>query len=196
MRAPGNDFLRYYLEELSYLREMGQQFARSYPKVASRLELQPGECPDPHVERLIESFAFLTARIQSDLDSDFPEVAAELLDVLYPHYLRPVPSMAVARFDFDPERAKLTSGFEIAKHTQLFAVADQGAVCRMRTCYPVTLWPVKVTRAEMEVAGALRLPRQRRRRGAASAPRVARAIRSKSSASTSSASISTAIPCS
>jgi type VI secretion system protein ImpG len=130
---------------------MGQQFARSYPKVASRLELQPGECPDPHVERLIESFAFLTARIQNDLDSDFPEIAAELLDVLYPHYLRPVPSMAVARFDFDPERAKLTTGFEIEKHTQLFAVAEQGAVCRMRTCYPVTLWPVKVTRAEMEV---------------------------------------------
>ncbi len=151
MRAPGNDFLRYYLEELSYLREMGQQFARSYPKVASRLELQPGECPDPHVERLIESFAFLTARIQSDLDTDFPEVAAELLDVLYPHYLRPVPSMAVARFDFDPERAKLTTGFAIAKHTPLFAVADQGAVCRMRTCYPVTLWPIKVAQAEMEV---------------------------------------------
>lgn len=151
MRAPGNDFLRYYLEELSYLREMGQQFARSYPKVASRLELQPGECPDPHVERLVESFAFLTARIQSDLDTDFPEVAAELLDVLYPHYLRPVPSMAVARFDFDPARAKLTTGFSIEKHTPLFAVADQGAICRMRTCYPATLWPIKVTHAEMEV---------------------------------------------
>lgn len=151
MRAPGNDFLRYYLEELSYLREMGEQFARSYPKVASRLELQPGECPDPHVERLIESFAFLTARIQSDLDSDFPEIAAELLDVLYPHYLRPVPSMAVARFELDPERAKLTTGFDIPKHTPLFTVADQGAVCRMRTAYPVTLWPVKVTHAEIEV---------------------------------------------
>jgi type VI secretion system protein ImpG len=151
MRAPGNDFLRYYLEELSYLREMGEQFARSYPKVASRLELQPGECPDPHVERLIESFAFLTARIQSDLDSDFPEIAAELLDVLYPHYLRPVPSMAVVRFEFDPERAKLTTGFDIPKHTPLFTVADQGAVCRMRTSYPVTLWPVKVTHAEIEV---------------------------------------------
>jgi type VI secretion system protein ImpG len=151
MRAPGNDFLRHYLEELSYLREMGEQFARSYPKVASRLELQSGECPDPHVERLIESFAFLTARIQSDLDADFPEIAAELLDVLYPHYLRPVPSMAVARFDFDPLRAKLTTGFEIPRHTQLFTTAGQGQVCRMRTAYPVTLWPVQVTGAEMEV---------------------------------------------
>ncbi len=151
MPAPANEFLRYYLEELSYLREMGQQFAHSYPKVASRLELQPGECPDPHVERLIESFAFLTARIQSDLDSDFPEIAAELLDVLYPHYLRPVPSMSVARFDFDPERGKLTSGFEIPKHTMLFAIAEKDMVCRMRTAYPVTLWPLRVLQAEIEV---------------------------------------------
>lgn len=151
MPAPGNEFLRYYLEELSYLREMGEQFAHTYPKVASRLELQPGECPDPHVERLIESFAFLTARIQSDLDSDFPEIAAELLDVLYPHYLRPVPSMSVARFDFDPERGKMTTGFEIPKHTMLFAIAEKDMVCRMRTAYPVTLWPVRVTQAEMEV---------------------------------------------
>jgi type VI secretion system protein ImpG len=149
MRAPGNDFLRHYLEELSYLRELGQQFAHRHPKVAARLELQSGECPDPHVERLIESFAFLTARIQADLDNDFPEIASELLEVLYPHYLRPVPSMSVARFDFDPDRGKLTTGFEIPKHTPLFAMAEQGAVCRMRTCYPVTLWPIVVSEAEM-----------------------------------------------
>ena len=149
MPAPGEDFLRYYLEELSYLRELGQQFAHRHPKVASRLELQPGECPDPHVERLIESFAFLTARIQADLDTDFPEVASELLDVLYPHYLRPVPSISVARFDFDPERGKLTTGFRIPRHTPLFAVAGQGAVVRMRTAYPVTLWPIVVSEAEL-----------------------------------------------
>ncbi len=150
MPAPSDDFLRYYLEELSYLRHMGERFARAYPKVAARLELQADECPDPHVERLIESFAFLTARIQRDLDSDFPEIAAELLDVLYPHYLNPVPSMAVARFDFDPEQGKLTSGLEIPRHTPLFAHAEHGALCRLRTCYPVTLWPVEVTAAEME----------------------------------------------
>jgi len=96
MRINNEEFLRYYWEELLYLRRLGQGFARSYPKIAGRLELQGDECPDPHVERLIESFAFLTARIQRDLDSDFPEIAAELLDVLYPHYLRTVPSMAIA----------------------------------------------------------------------------------------------------
>lgn len=142
--------LRYYLDELAYLRHAGQDFAATYPKVAARLELQPGECPDPHVERLIESFAFLTARIQSDLDADFPEVAKELLDVLYPHYLRPIPSLAVARFDVDPERGKLTSGYEIPRDTPLFVHAERGAVCRLRTCYPVTLWPVEILETELE----------------------------------------------
>jgi type VI secretion system protein ImpG len=151
--APASEeFLRYYLEELTYLRHMGERFARSYPKVAARLELQRDECPDPHVERLIESFAFLTARIQSDLDADFPEIAAELLGVLYPHYLNPVPSMAVARFDFDPDRGKLTTGKVIPRHTPLFSVAEQGQVCRFRTAYSVTLWPIEVTEAELEPA--------------------------------------------
>ena len=150
MKAPSDDFLMYYLEELSYLRRMGERFARAYPKVAGRLELQADECPDPHVERLIESFAFLTARIQKDLAGDFVEIAAELLNVLYPHYLNPVPSMAIARFDFDPKRAKLTSGFDIAKDSGLFASSTDGAICRVRTCYPVTLWPIEVAEAELE----------------------------------------------
>jgi type VI secretion system protein ImpG len=150
MQAPNEDLLRYYLEELSYLRRGGESFARTYPKVAARLELQTDECPDPHVERLIESFAFLTARIQSGLDGDFPEIAGALLDVLYPQYLRPVPPLAVARFDFDPARGKLTSGYEIPRHTPLFAHSEQGAICRLRTCYPVVLWPIEVTAAEIE----------------------------------------------
>lgn len=149
MRATSEEFLLYYLEELSYLRQAGERFAKAYPKVAGRLELQRNECPDPHVERLIESFAFLTARIQSDLDADFPEIAAELLNVLYPHYLNPVPSMTVVRFEVDPKRGKLTTGHEIPRHTPLFAHAERGAICRMRTAYPVTLWPVDVKSADV-----------------------------------------------
>ena len=154
MRASSEEFLLYYLEELSYLRQAGERFAHAYPKVAGRLELQRDECPDPHVERLIEAFAFLTARIQSDLDGDFPEVAAELLNVMYPHYLTPVPPMTVVRFEVDPKRGKLTSGHEIARHTQLFTTAERGAVCRMRTAYPVTLWPIEVKSADVETPDA------------------------------------------
>jgi type VI secretion system protein ImpG len=154
------DLLRAYWRELGYLRRMGSAFAETYPKVAGRLELGPDTSPDPHVERLIESFAFLTARIQHNLDSEFPEIAVELLNILHPHYLNPVPSMAIARFDVDPERGKITSGFEVPKHTALFAASapePEGPVCRFRTCYPVTLWPLRVTYAGFESVDQLDL---------------------------------------
>lgn len=146
------DLLRYYLAELTYLREMGAAFADQYPKVANRLELSPDESPDPHVERLLEAFAFLTARIQRNLDAQFPEITSALLELLYPHYLAPVPSMTVVRLEADPEQGVLTTGYEVPAHTPLFAEAHGtgGLVARFRTCYPVTLWPLKVTYGGLE----------------------------------------------
>lgn len=144
------DLLRYYWRELTYLRRMGEVFARRHPKVASRLELETDHSPDPHVERLIESFAFLTARIHHNLDAEFPEIATEFLNALYPHYLNPIPSMSIARFEVDPDRGKLTSGHLIPKYTPLFASAEGGVVCRFWTCYPVTLWPLEVTDVGLE----------------------------------------------
>ena len=71
--------LEFYQRELTYLHREGLAFARTYPKVAGRLELGMEQCPDPHIERLIESFAFLTARLQYDLDSEFLQLASALL---------------------------------------------------------------------------------------------------------------------
>ncbi len=151
MQPLDEEFLRYYWEELLYLRRLGQEFARTYPKVAARLELAPDQSADPHVERLIESFAFLTARIQRSLDNDFPEIAAELLQILYPHLVQPIPSLSVARFDVDPQRASLSSGYDVPRGAGLFAHPEHGDICRFRTCYPLTLWPVEVTEAAFEV---------------------------------------------
>lgn len=141
---------RYYWQELNYLRHMGERFAESHPRIAGRLQLEPAQSPDPHVERLIESFAFLTGRVQRNIDNAFGDVAAELLNVLYPHYLNPIPSMTVVRFQPDPKAGKLTSGLEIARHSQIFARVEDGNVCRFRTCYPVTLWPIKLAYAGLE----------------------------------------------
>jgi len=142
------DLLRYYKDELTYLRRMGGEFARTYPRVAERLELGRDECADPQVERLIESFAFLSARLQRDLDGELPEITTALLGVLYPQLVNPVPPMTVARFDVDPDQGKLTTGHTVARHTRLFAETGEGQTwCRFRTCYPVTLWPLSVTRA-------------------------------------------------
>jgi type VI secretion system protein ImpG len=151
--VPGADresLLRYYRQELTYLREMGAVFAHRHPKVARRLELGPDESADPHVERLLEAFALLTGRIQQNLDADYPEIAAELLNVLYPHYLNPIPPMTIARFETDPKRGYPTAGQLVPRHTSLFSQHDEGLICRFRTAYPVTLWPLAVTAARFE----------------------------------------------
>ena len=144
--------LRCYKDELSYLRRRGQEFAHLHPKLAGRLELAPHECADPHVERLIEAFAFLTARIQRRLDAEFPEITASLLGVLYPHLVNPMPPMAIAQLQADPAQGTLTTGKDVDKGTALFAqtLEADGLSCRFRTCYPVTLWPLELVDAHFE----------------------------------------------
>ena len=145
-----DELLRAYQRELSYLRHMGAEFAARYPKIAARLDLSADACADPHVERLIESFAFLTARLQRQIDNEFPQFTGALLNVLYPHLLQPVPSMSVAQFEVDPEQGLPLSGFTVPRGARLFAQTETGAVCRFRTAAPVTLWPVELTSAQLE----------------------------------------------
>ncbi|MCA3862711.1 MAG: type VI secretion system baseplate subunit TssF, partial [Burkholderia sp.] len=92
------ELLPYYERELSFLRRYSRDFAERYPKIAARLALSGEHCEDPHVERMIESFALLGARINKKLDDDYPEFTEALLEVLYPHYLRPFPSCSIAQF--------------------------------------------------------------------------------------------------
>lgn len=139
--------LQSYLDELSYLREQGRAFARRYPAVGSRLELTAGRPADPHVERLIESFAFLTARLQRRMDAEFPEISTAMLSVLYPQLATIVPPMTIACFEPDLARGKWTGAYEIPAGTALFARNREGIPCRFRTCYPVSLWPLRVAEA-------------------------------------------------
>lgn len=144
-----DELLGYYEKELAFLRQMGAEFAEKYPKIATRLLLESDKCEDPHVERLIEAFAFLAGRIRLKLDDEFPEVTESLLNVLYPHYLTPIPSMSIAKFALDPQQGKLTTSYQIDKGTTLYSRPIQGTPCRFRTCYPITLWPLEVVSAEL-----------------------------------------------
>ena len=146
----GNELLPYYNRELSFIRRLGAQFARDHPKIAGRLRLgEEGLSEDPHVERMIEAFAYLTARIRRKLDDEFPEITSSLLDVLYPHYLAPIPSMAIVQLDLDPGQNEATEGHTIPRHTMLETEPIQGEPCRFQTCYPVTLWPIEVSEASL-----------------------------------------------
>ena len=165
------ELLEYYERELAYLRQLGSKFAEKYPRVASRLLLEPDRCDDPHVERLLEAFAFLAARIHLRVDDDFPEVTSALLGIVAPHYLRPIPSMTVVECQVDPEQGKQTAGQTMPVGTTLATkrLVD-GQPCRFKTAYAVDLWPFKV--AECEWRQPERLSNPARVPGAAGVLRV------------------------
>lgn len=142
------ELLPYYERELTYLRQLAKEFASEYPKIAGRLKLEGEVCEDPHVNRLIEAFSFLTARIHKKLDDEFPEITEAFLGMLYPHYLRPIPSMAIVQLNFDPEQVQITGRYSIPRDTLMFSRAVKGMPCKFRTCYPVELWPVKIAHAQ------------------------------------------------
>src|SRR5215212_3052132 len=145
-----DELLHYYNGELAYLRELGAEFAQRYPKVAARLLLESDKCEDPHVERLLEGVAFLTARIRHKIDEEFPEVTDSLLGVIFPHFQRPLPSMSVVQFVPSREQAKLTTGHTIERGSRLNTRPVGGVPCQFRTAYPVTLWPIEVEAARLD----------------------------------------------
>ena len=141
------ELLSYYERELSYMRQLGSEFAQKYPKLANRLLLEPDHCDDPHVERLLQGFALLAARIHLKINDDFPEVSNAILETVYPHYVRPVPSMSVVEFQLDPEQGKLSSGFKVPKGSLLNSRRINEVQCQFRTGYDTTIWPVEITDA-------------------------------------------------
>lgn len=143
-----DDLLYYYERELTFIRRMGADFARRYPKIASRLQLEPDKCEDPHVERLLEGFAFLAARVHLKLDDDFPEITEALLNIVYPHYVRPLPAMSLVEFQLDPEQGKLTTGYKIPQNSLLYSKPVGGVPCKFRSCYDTVLWPLTVAAAQ------------------------------------------------
>lgn len=149
--------LDYYERELTYLRRMGAEFAQRYPGAAGRLALGPTRCDDPHVERLLEGFAFLAARVHLRLDDDAPEIAEALLDAAYPQYVRPIPSMSLVQLHPDPDRV-MGGGHLVKRGSLLYSREVGGAQCRFRTCQDTTLWPVAVTAARWTAPYELQPP--------------------------------------
>ena len=142
--------LSYYETELRHLRQMGAEFAREFPKIAGRLGMENLEVADPYVERLLEGFAFLAARVQLRVDSEFPRFSQHLLERVYPHYLAPTPSMAVVKFQPDFREGALMDGVTIPRHAQLRSLLGKGeqTACTYRSAHEVKLWPITISEAE------------------------------------------------
>jgi type VI secretion system protein ImpG len=142
--------LQHYNLELQHLREMGAEFAQHFPKVAARLGMSGLEVADPYVERLLEGTAFMAARVQLKLDAEFPRFTQALLEIIYPHYLAPTPSMLIAQLRPDPNEPTLGGGTRsVPRGTTLYSVVgpDDTTACEFRTAQDVVLLPVDVAGA-------------------------------------------------
>ena len=150
--------LEYYNRELQFVREMGAEFAQAYPRIAARLGMDGIECSDPYVERLLEGFAFLTARVQLKLDARHPDFTQHLMEMVYPHFLSPTPSCAVVELAPDLKEDGLRSGHLVKRDTTLRNPLGKGdrTACEFRTAHDVTLWPLTVIEAKyLSGSGAL-----------------------------------------
>jgi type VI secretion system protein ImpG len=148
-------FLRYYSQELQHLREAGGEFAQEFPKIAGRLGLDSFECTDPYVERLLEGFSFMAARVQMKIDAEFPRFTQHLSELVYPHLLAPTPSMAVVQLQPDLSNPALQKGYRVARGSAMRSVLGQGdnTACEFRTAHAVTLWPIELVEARFFTHG-------------------------------------------
>ncbi len=149
--------LNYYRKELLFMREMGNDFAQEFPKIAGRLGLDDSECSDPYVERLLEGFSFLAARVHLKIDSEYPRFTQNLLELVYPDYLLPIPSMSIVKFAPAMTEGSLSNGYTIPKLSQLKnpVQKSQRTACQYRISDDVTLWPIQLTKANYLKAGML-----------------------------------------
>ncbi len=149
--------LELYNQELQFVREMGAEFAQAYPRIASRLGMEGLQCADPYVERLIESFAFLAARVQLKLDARHPDFTEHMLELVYPHALCPVPSCAIVEIAGDRGGGVPATGHVIPRGTSLRAPLRKGdrTACEYRTAHEVTLWPLEVVEARYLVGSSV-----------------------------------------
>ena len=145
-------FNKYYQDELVFLREMGREFSAANPE-AARFLAEPGS--DPDVERMLEGFAFLTAKLRQKLDDELPEVTHSLTEMFWPHYLRPLPSTTILQFEHSNKATadlkSLKSGIEID------STPVDGTRCRFRTCNDFDLVPFELTDVQLRREAPARL---------------------------------------
>ncbi len=138
---------KYYQQELSYLRDLASEFAAAHPALAPMLS---GQSTDPDVERILEGTAFLSGLIHEKLDDDFPEIVHGLIQLVFPHYLRPIPSATLIRFT--PKRS-LRETVVVAKGTEIDSVESEGTRCTFTTSYDVELSPLSLESVDFNASG-------------------------------------------
>lgn len=150
-------FLRYYEQELRFVRDLAGEFASEHARVANRFGLTADTCADPHVEWLLDGSAFLAARVQHKLDGDYAVLTQHLLEMIYPDYLAPTPAAGIVVLELAPDAPPLEKGFDVPQGTRLLSrvVPGEASRCMFTTAHAVTLWPVEIAEARYLNTAAL-----------------------------------------
>jgi len=142
--------LTLYNSERSYIQRLANEFVENHADAAARLRIRKDGTDDPHVARLLDGFAYLTARIRRKLDDEYPESTEARLNALYPHYLAPIPSAGVVQFVLDRSQGELTTGYDVQRGAEVSLVDANGLTCTYRTCYATTLWPLEIAACALQ----------------------------------------------
>lgn len=144
-----DDLLRYYNQEMLDLQHVAREFAARHGAQAARLGIGPEQITDPHVERLIQAVAFLTARIRNKLDDEFPEISDSMLSTLYPAYLAPIPSMSIVQFSLRKDKAEQIAGITVPRESLIETEAVDDVRVEYRTTYETKVFPIEVSSAAL-----------------------------------------------
>ena len=142
--------LPFYQREMAYLLKIGQEFAKAYPRTAEKLELSAKGSSDPHVERLLESFAFLTGRLQMEVEDHQSLISNNLLDILYPQFSKPFPSCVITKLEPKDEASELFKGRIVPARTPLSTMSEEGVTCKFQTTMDSEVWPLEVVDVSYE----------------------------------------------
>lgn len=148
-------FLRYFEQELRFVRDLAHEFALDHARVASRFGLDKDACADPHVEWLLDGFAFLAARVQMKLDSEHETFTRHLLELTLPTLGAPRPACGIVRLEPDLAQGVMEAGFPVPRGTQLASRGGAETRCLFTTAHPVTLFPIRIARARFVPGGSL-----------------------------------------
>lgn len=142
------NFLKYYQDELLFLRKKSGKFAKKHPEIADKLDIKDGESTDPYTERIIESVAFMAAKLSQRIDDNEQNIAFHLLSALYPNLINVFPPCSIAKFE--PENnISLLNHLKINKWTNLFVRSKNGAECQFRTLYPLAIYPISISQINL-----------------------------------------------
>ena len=136
------ELLPYYEKQLQEFSQQSRDFAQKYPKIAQRLALNQEQIDDPHIERLIQAFSLISARIDKKLADSYDVFTRSIFEVMFPQYLKPFPACSVVSFEDINKIKQLTARHFIPKATTLKAKSTRGVQCEYQTVQDVVLLPI------------------------------------------------------